>query len=325
MRRREFITLVGGAATIGWPIAASAQQTRIWRLGYLSGSSEADPVAVGLFEIFKRKMQDLGYVEGQNLILDVRRAEGNLAELPNLAAQLVALHPDAVVANATPAVSAIRRATSKIPIVMGPTADPIGSGFIKSLAKPGGNITGVSIMSADLAPKSLEFLRLLVPTVTRIGVLMSANPVHALLLKQVQEAAQPLGLKTVPVTAKLPADLDGAFSVLSKEHCDGVIVLADARFIPTIPNLALQARLPTIYQFADFAKLGGLLGYGPNLADLLSRAAVFVDKIFKGADPADLPVEQPTKFDLFINLKAAKALGLNVPPTLLALADEVIE
>ena len=161
--------------------------------------------------------------------------------------------------------------------------------------------------------------------IVAIGVLMSANPVHVSLLKQVQAAARTLGVTIFPVTARLPTDLDAAFSTLSKERYDGLIVLADTRIVQTIPTLALQAQLPAIYQFADFAKLGGLLGYGPNLAGLFRRAAVFVDKIFKGANPADLPVEQPTKFDLFVNLRAAKALNLTVPPTLLALADEVIE
>jgi putative tryptophan/tyrosine transport system substrate-binding protein len=322
MRRREFIALLGNAAA--WPLAARAQQSRIWRLGFLSPGLATDVVALGLYDTFKQKLLDLGYVEGQNLVLDVRRAGGDFSKLPGLAAQLVALRPDAIVASTTPAVSASQHATSTIPIVMGPTADPIGSGFIKSLAKPAGNITGVSIMSADLAPKSLEFLRALVPTAKRIAVLMTADPVHPTLLKPIEAAAQTTGFTIIPVTAQLPSDLESAFSTMSQEHCDGLIVLA-APINPTIPSLAARARLPTIYQVPEFAKLGGLLGYGPDIIEVMRQAAVFVDRIFKGANPADLPVEQPTKFDLFINLKAAKALDLTIPPTLLALADEVIE
>jgi putative tryptophan/tyrosine transport system substrate-binding protein len=186
------------------------------------------------------------------------------------------------------------------------------------------NITGISATSADLAPKCLEFLRTLVPTAKRIAVLMSANPVHPTLLKQIEAAAQTMGYTIIPVTAKLRSDLESAFSTMSQKHCDGLIVLADI-VVATIPSFAARARLPTVYQLAEFAKLGGLLGYGPNLTEVYRLAAVFVDEIFKGANPADLPVEQPTKFDLFINLKAAKALDLAIPPTLLALADEVIE
>jgi putative ABC transport system substrate-binding protein len=322
MRRREFITLVGGAAA--WPLGVRAQQPRIWRLGYLSGASLTDPLTLLLIEVLRLKLRDLGYVEGQNLIFDVRTAERDFSRLPGLAAELVALRPDAILVTATPAAAAAQRATSTIPVVMSPVADPIGYGLVKSLAKPGGNITGVSIMSVDLSAKSLEFLRALVPTVDRIAVLLSGNPVHPLLLKQVEAAAQPLGIAVVPVTVKLPSDLDSAFLAMAKERCNGLVVLAD--YVNTaIPPLAARARLPAIYQLAEFVRFGGLLGYGPNLPDHFRRGAVFVDKIFKGAKPADLPVEQPTKFDLSVNLKTAKALGLTVPPTLVALADEVIE
>jgi putative ABC transport system substrate-binding protein len=270
-------------------------------------------------------LRDLGYVEGRNLILDVRTANGDFSRLPHLAAELVALQPDVIAAGATPALAAAQRATSSIPIVTGGVGDPIGSGFIKSLAKPGGNITGISLMSTDLSAKSLEFLTTLVPQARRIAALKSANPVHATLINELYAAAQRLRLTVVPVTALLPSDLDDAFATMAKEGCDGLVVLADPRIIARIPDLAAKARLPAIYQLSEFAKLGGLLGYGPNLDDLWRRAAIYVDKILKGANPAELPVEQPTKFDLAINLQTANALGLTVPPTLIALANEVIE
>jgi putative ABC transport system substrate-binding protein len=324
LRRRKFITLLGGAA-VAWPLAARAQQARVWRVAVLFPLSVSDVISAINFAAFQTKLRELGYIDGQNLVLDVRRAEGDFSRLPALAAELVALRPDVILAVATPAVSAARRATSSIPIVMGPTADPIGSGFIKSLARPGGNITGVSVMSADLSGKSLEFLAALLPDARRIAVLRSANPVHTVLLEEVRTAAQGLGLAIVPVIASTAADLDAAFATMAKERYDGLVVLADARLSARIPELAAAARLPAIYQFREFANLGGLLGYGPNLAELFRRAAVYVDKILKGADPADLPVEQPTRFELVVNLNTAKALGLEVPPTLLARADEVIE
>jgi len=325
MRRRDFITLLGGAAVV-WPLAARAQQqTRVWRVGCLFASSALDFVVSTAFEAFRYKMRELGYIEGHNLNLDVRTAEGDFLRLPGLAAELVALRPDLIIATATPAVSAVQRATSSIPIVMGPTADPIGSGFIKSLAKPGGNITGLSLMAPDPSAKSLEFLNGLVPSARRIGALMSNNPVHTALINEAYVAAQSLGLTIVPVTAVRPSDLEDAFATMANEGCDGLVVLADPRITARIPDLAAKARLPAVYQFSEFAKFGGLVGYGPSLIGLWRRVAVYVDKIAKGANPAELPVEQPTKFELAINLRTAAALGLEIPPTLLARADEVIE
>ena len=323
MQRREFITLLGSTTT--WPLVARAQQqTRLWRVGYLDQGSAAFAESR---EAFRLKLRELGYLEGQNLILDVRGSEGDFSRLPALAAELVALRPDVIVAGATLAVSAAQRATSSIPIVMGPTADPVGSGFVKSLARPGGNITGVSLMSADLSTKSLDFLTALVPRARRIAVLKSSNPTHPVLFNEVNAAASGIGLTVVPVTAALASDLDDAFATMTKAACDALIVLAEPLTPVTarIPEFAAKARLPAIYQTSRFVKAGGLLGYGPNIADLFRRAAVYVDRIIKGANPADLPVEQPTKFDLAINLKAAKALGLEVPWQLQQLADEVIE
>jgi len=325
--RRNFITLLGGAAA-AWPFAARAQPTRVWRVGYLvQGTAAFSELDVSILEAFRLKLRDLGYVEGHNLVLDVRDSQADFSRLPSLATELAALRPDVIVAGTTLAVSAAQRATSSIPIVMGPTADPIGSGFVKSLARPGGNITGVSLMSADLSTKSLDFLIALVPRARRLGALKSANPVHRVLTDELNAAASGLGLTVVPVTAVLASDLDGAFATMAKAACDAVIVLADPLTPVTvrIPEFATKARLPAIYQTTRFVKVGGLLGYGPNIPELYRRAAVYVDKIIKGANPADLPVEQPTKFDLVVNLITAKDLGLEVPPTLLARADEVIE
>jgi putative ABC transport system substrate-binding protein len=325
MKRREFITLLGGAAA--WPVAARAQQPRVWRIGYLVAASPTVGLPRAYLDAFRLRLSELGYVEGRNLIIDVRGVEGDYSLLPNLAAELVALRPDVIFAAATPAVSAAHRATSSIPIVMGPTADPIGSGFIQSLAKPGGSITGLSLMATDLSAKSLDFLRILVPRGRRIAALQSANPVHVTLINELHAAASGVGLSIVPVTYTGPSDLDDAFASMAKAACDALIVLADPINPVTarIPGLAAKARLPTIYQISTLAKVGGLLAYGPDIADLYRRAAMYVDKILKGANPAELPVEQPTKFDLLINLTAARALGLEIPPTLLALADEVIE
>jgi putative ABC transport system substrate-binding protein len=323
--RRQFITLLGGAAA--WPLAARAQQTRVWRVGYLVAASPAVGPPRAYLDAFRLRLSELGYVEGRNLIIDVRGVEGDYSLLPDLAAELVALRPDVIFAAATPAVSAAHRATSSIPIVMGPTADPIGSGFIRSLARPGGNITGLSLMATDLSAKSLDFLRILVPSGKRIAALQSANPVHVTLINELHAAASGLSLSIVPVSYAGPSDLDDAFATMAKASCDALIVLADPINPVTarIPGLAAKAHLPTIYQLSTLAKLGGLLAYGPDIADLYRRAALYVDKILKGAHPSELPVEQPTKFDLLINMTAARALGLDVPPTLLALADEVIE
>jgi ABC-type uncharacterized transport system substrate-binding protein len=326
MHRRDFITLLGGAAA--WSLAARAeQQSRVWRVGYLFAGSSVSVLGRTYVDAFLLKMRELGYTEGRNLIVDVKGADEDYSALPIMAAELVAMHPDVIVAGATMAVSAAQRATSSIPIVMGSAADPIGSGFIKSLAKPGGNITGLSPMSMDLSAKSLEFLTELVPSAKRIAVLKSSQPVHDVLIERLSAAAQPLGLVLHSFTALLPAELDNAFAAMAKAACDAVVVLPDPITLvnATVPSIAAKVRMPAIYQVSGIARVGGLLGYGPDISDLYRRAAVYVDKIIKGANPAELPVEQPTKFDLLINMKAAKELGLEIPPTLLARADEVIE
>lgn len=323
MRRREFVTHLSGAAAV-WPIAARAQPSRIWRVGYLSPEPLTD-VGRALFGAFRLRLQELGYVEGRNLILDVRRADGDLARLPGLADELVSLRPDVFVAVATAAIAAAQKATSSIPIVMASVSDPVGMGFVKSLAKPGGNITGLSNMSLELTGKSLELLLLAVPGAKRIAVLMSAHPAHASQIQQIHAVAQTLGLTIVPVTAIADADLEQAFEKMATEKCDALFVLADTRHPRRKVELAAKTRLPAIYQGSTAVRVGGLLSYGIDLLDQFRRAAGYVDKILKGAAPAEMPVEQPTKFELLINLKTAKALGLTISGHLLVRADEVIE
>jgi len=323
MKRRAFIAALGGAAA--WPVVARAQQEKVWRVGYLSPSSANDEVGVALFDTFRIKLQELGYVEGKNLRLDVRRAEGDYTRLPALAVELVSLAPDVIAGASSPAIAALQRATSSIPIVMASSNDPIGLGFVKSLAKPGGNITGLSNLSADFTAKSFELLHVAVPNAKRIAVLTSPNPLHEAVVKEAYSVAGTMGLTIIPVMARTPADLSDAFAAMHKETCDAVVVLSDPRMSRKIVELANEWRLPAIYQITGFAELGDLLTYSANFPEMMRRTAVYVDKILKGASPADLPVEQPTRLELQVNLKTAKALGLTIPDTILARADKVIE
>jgi putative ABC transport system substrate-binding protein len=323
VRRREFIAGLGGIAT--WPVVARAQQpVKIWRVGYLTPTS-ATTLSVAHFDAFKIKLNDLGYVEGRNLALYVRRANDDFAQLPSLASELVSLAPHVIVSASTVATLALQRATSSIPIVMAASRDPIGSGFVKSLAKPGGNITGLSNQSLDSTAKTLELLHVAVPNAKRIAVLMSEGPGQEGQVKEAYLAAGVLGMTIIPVTARTPDDLGNAFAKMHSESCDALFVLLDARVTRRIVELANEWRLPAIYQSSDYVDLGGWLSYGPDFHAQFPKAAVYVDRILKGANPADLPVEQPTKFELEINLKTAKALGVIIPDSILARADKVIE
>ena len=321
--RRAFVAGLGGAAA--WTFMAhAAQQINSWRVGYLSPVS-ATKRNVAFYATFRTKLEELGYLEGQNLRLDVRRADDDPARLPGLAAELVALTPNAIVATANDATSALQRATSTIPIVMATSNDPVVNGFVKSLAKPGGNITGMSTLGFAATGKTLELLHSVVPNASRIAVLMSNNVSHEALLKETYSAAGSIGVTIIPVMARTPADLDQAFAKMHEENCEAVLVLADARTNEEIVELANKWRLPAIFQVPDFVYLGGLLSYGADVSELFREAAVFIDKILKGTSPGELPVEQATKLLLGINLKTAKALGIEISPTLLARADEVIE
>jgi putative ABC transport system substrate-binding protein len=323
MRRREFIGLVGGA--VAWSAAARAQQPagRVWRIGFLG----QQPPTPAMVSALRTGLLDRGYREGQNLSIDVRWL---IDYDPQVASERVRSGVDLIVAWGTPAVLAARRATAIIPIVMVSIADPVGSGLVTELARPGGNITGLSQMGTDISGKHVQLLMEIVPGVKRIGVVRNPNNPGAStpILQETEAAVRALGLQIEIVDAGSAEELENAFARLSAQGVGGVILLSDGALIrhrARIAELALKARLPTVFQRRENAEAGGLLSYGSDLNDQMRQAALFVDRILKGARPAELPVEQPTKFVLAINLKTAKTLGVDIPATLLARADEVIE
>jgi putative ABC transport system substrate-binding protein len=325
MRRRDFVTFVGRAAAV-WPGIALAQQSsgKVWRVAYLYPGTLDNPPDRALFDAFRAEMRELGYIEDKNLVIDNRDAEGKAERLPSLVTELIARRPDVIVAVATAAIAAAQHATSTIPIVMAPATDPVGSGFIKSLAHPGGNITGMANMFGDAIGKSVELLHTILPSAKRIAVLMSSNPTHPHQYELAEIAAKTLGLAVIRVMAPTPGDLEQAFDRMKQENCDALFVLADPTR-PTIVSLAAKTKIPAIYQFSSFVVLGGLASYGPELKPIYRKAAQYVDKIFKGADPAQLPVEQPVVFEFALNLKTAAAHGLTIPDSVMARADKVIE
>jgi putative tryptophan/tyrosine transport system substrate-binding protein len=324
VRRREFITLLGGAA-VAWPLAARAQQPgKIYTIGLLSPA----PFTLS-YAAFSDALRELGWIEGRNLAFERRSAENRLERLPDLAAELVRLNVDVIVGLGTLGPLAAKRATTTIPIVMANAGDPLGSGLVESLARPGGNVTGMSLMVPDLGGKRLEVLKEVLPRLSRVAVLWNAdNPYAALVFKETQAASQALGIQIQSLELRGPDEFGGTFEVLKAQRPDALIAVEDPLTVSNrkvIADFAAGYRLPALYGLKEFVAAGGLMSYGASLADLYRRAAGYVDKIFKGAKPADLPVQQPTKFELVINLKAATALGLTVPDKLLALADEVIE
>jgi len=326
MQRREFITLLGGASA-AWPLAASAQTPpKIPRVGYIAGASATTiEHTVGAF---RQRLRELGYVEGQTIALEVRYAEGRLERIPELVAELVGLKTDVLVAPTSQAALAAKKATGTIPIVMVGT-DPVGLGLVASLARPGGNVTGLSYFNEAIIAKRLQFLKELVPGLARLAVLR--NPIlaaHATFWQETEVAARTLGVALQPLEVRGPEDFEAAFAAATRGNAHALVAFDDPltlAYRPRIAALAASSRLPAMYGFREFPDEGGLMSYGASFVDLLRRAATFVDKILKGAKPADLPIEQPTKFELVINRKTANALGLTVPPTLLAQADEVIE
>jgi putative ABC transport system substrate-binding protein len=269
-------------------------------------------------------LNNLGYVEGKNLIIDKRQAEGRNDHLPALVGELIALRPDVLVTIATPAIAAAQRATSTIPIVMTPATDPIGSGFVKSFAHPGGNITGLANMYGDTTAKIFDVISTILPSARKIAVLMSSNPTHPGLYEVSRAAAHAVGLSTVPILAPTPADLERAFQDIGKEQCDAVFVLADPIRLKIV-DLANAVPIPAICQISELVEVGALASYGPSLSTMFRRSAQYVDRILKGAVPADMPVEQPTKFDLVLNLKTAKLLKLSIPEAVILQADKLIE
>jgi ABC-type uncharacterized transport system substrate-binding protein len=322
MRRREFITLLGGAA-VAWPSAAVAQTPgRIWKIGVLA--NEAWPPLEGL----RHGLRDLGYVEGKSHLFVYRFAQGRAERFPALASELVNLPVDLIVAWGTPASLAAHKATSTIPIVMS-AGDPIGAGIVASLARPGGNVTGMSVQMAEQEGKRLELLKKLLPSFSRVAVLSNpSNPYCVIAVREARLGAEALGLQFDLVDASDSRSLDDAFLMLSRIRPDGVLVVADPFLAGERVRIAEQMiknRLPSIYSYHEHVVAGGLMTYTTNYYDVFRREGLFIDKIFKGAKAGDLPVQQPTKFELVLNLKTAKALDLTIPPSLLALADEVIE
>jgi putative ABC transport system substrate-binding protein len=328
MKRRTFMILLGGvAASTAWsPLRAIAQQWsgKVWRVAFLFPGSWNNLADRALFDAFREELQKLGYVEGKNLIIDRRGSEGHNERLPSLMSELIGLGPDAIVAVGVPATAVARRATSTTPIVMWGTNDPVGMGFIDSLAHPGGNITGTAGMYADTIGKSVELLRAVLPTAKRMAVLMSSNPIHPRAYEAAEAAGKALALVAVPISAPTSADLEQAFEEMIQEKCDALLVPADP-IRPAIVPLAARARIPAIYQFSAYVDLGGLASYGASFSPMAGQTAQYVDKIFKGTSPAEIPVQQPTVFELALNLKTAAALGMSIPDSVVARADRVIE
>jgi putative ABC transport system substrate-binding protein len=327
MRRRDFITLVGAAATV-WSLDVRAQQTgRIPRIGFIGNSTAA--LEANLVGPFREGLRELGYEEGHNLVLEFRWAEGKYDRFPALIAELLAAKVDVLVTAGTPATLAVKKATSTVPLVFIAVGDPVGTGVAPSLARPGGNLAGLSSMSPDLEGKRLGLLQEVVPKLSHVAFLLNpANAFHTVSMRQARVAAQPLGIKLQPLEVRNSEDLDGAFASVVKEKPDALLILADRVFLQNrkrMMEFAIQQRLPSVNAYRELVEAGGLMSYGPSYEDIHRRAAGYVDKILKGAKPAELPIEQPNKFTLLINLKAAKALGLEITPTLLARADEVIE
>jgi len=325
MNRRAFVT--GLAAVLAAPLAVEAQQLRrVYRVGVLFPTPISRIPAAG---VFRQGLRDLGYIEGQNLVLEYRTIEADRLDLlPALAAELVAINVDIIFAVAG-AAHAAKNATKIIPIVFAGVGDPVGTGLVASLAHPGGNVTGLTNTAPDLSGKRLQLLKELVPSVSRVGLLWnSANPIVRQQLPETEAAARVLKTQLQMVAVRSPDEFESALSVMAEQRVGALVVIADVLTIAhreRIASLALQNRLPAISEFRDFAVSGGLAAYGPDAIDTARRAAGYVDKILKGAKPADLPVEQPTKFELVINMKTAKALGLTIAPSLLLRADQVIE
>jgi putative ABC transport system substrate-binding protein len=327
MDRRAFLAGTG-AVLLVVPLVAEAQQPgRVYQIGVLPPG----PIStrMQLWDAFRQGLRELGYVEGQNVALVIRSPEQGGKPLSDLAADLVRLKVDVIVAAATPGIGAAQRATRTIPIVMAASIDPVGTGFVASLARPGGNITGLDLLSADIAGKRLQLLRETIPGLSRVAILWNPSSSEAApQWKLTQAAAQTLGMQLQSLEVRRPDEFGSAFQAATKKRAGALIMLDDPLLYThgtTIVDLAAKSRLPVMYGFREHVRMGGFIVYGASLLDLYRRAATYVDKILKGAKPADLPVEQPTKFELVINLKTAKALGLTIPPSLLARADEVIQ
>jgi putative tryptophan/tyrosine transport system substrate-binding protein len=326
MKRRQFFTLLGGAAA-AWPVAARAQQAgKLPTIGFLGATTRLG--ASQWVAAFVQRLRELGWIEGRTIAIEYRWTDGHDERLAEIAAELVRLKVDVIVTHSAAPVFAAKHATSSIPIVVGVAADPVGTGLVASLARPGGNVTGLSTQYTDLAPKKVELLREALPSLRRLAVMANIDAPGAVLeMGAAQAAGRKLGLEVTTVEITRTEDIAPAIESL-KGRADALYVCSDPLFVANrlrINVMALGGRLPTMHGFREHVEAGGLMSYGANFPDLFRRAADFVDKILRGAKPADLPVEQPTKFDLIVNLITARALGLNLPAAVLARADEVIE
>ena len=326
MNRRGFLRAAAGGLLV--PLAAGAQPaSKVPRIGFLATNAPA--AYPELVEAFRQGLRDLGYVEGQNIGIEYRWAEGRVERFADYAAELVGLKVDVIVATSSPLALAARNATKTIPIVFVTAADPLGQGLVAAIARPGGNVTGFSLLAPEIVARQLQILKEAVPTASRVAVLSNpANSYTALLIKETEAAARSLRIRVRPLAVRGTADLDGAFSAVTKERPSALFVLFDPVLLGhriRITEFANKNRLPAMYPHKEYAEAGGLIAYGVDLRDNFRRAATSVDKFLKGAKAGDLPVEQPTKFDLVINLKTAQALGLAIPASLLQRADQVIE
>jgi putative ABC transport system substrate-binding protein len=330
MRRRDFITLLGGAAA-AWPLAARAQRgDRVRRIAVLMTNAEDDPEGWMRAAAFRQGLRELGWTEGQNLRIDWRWSGGDVERMRDYAAEAVALAPDLIVANGAAHLSAVKQATRSIPIVFVLVSDPVGQGFISGLGNPGGNITGFTFVEDSMFGKSLELLKQVAPTVTRVGFIFNPDtvPFYEQSLPAFATHARDEAVEVTPARVRTEVEIDAAVARLAAASGGGLIVPPDAYTMvrrDLIVKSAAQHRIPAIYSYRQVIKEGGLISYGPETADIFRRSASYVDRILKGANPGELPAQAPAKFELIINLKTAKALGIEVPPKLLALADEVIE
>jgi len=328
LRRRQFITLLGGAA-VSWPLAARAQTKRMRLIGVLMGLVANDPEAQSRVVAFENGLRELGWVKGRNLSIEYRWAgDGNL--LRDDAAELLAMAPDLILANSTPVTAALREHTGAVPIVFTQVTDPVGQGLVPNLAHPGGNLTGFTSFEFSIGTKWLEALKQTAPRVTRVALVFNPQsaPYADLFLRPVEAAAPAFSVAPIRAAVRDPADVDRVFNALAREPNGGLMVLPDISMInyrEAIIALAARHRVPAIYPFRFFAASGGLMSYGTDVTEVFRRAAAYVDRVLKGTTPDELPIQAPTKYELIINLKTAKALGLTIPPGLLAIADEVIE
>jgi len=330
MRRRTFVTLLGGAVI--WPVIARAQQSEaVRRVGVLMNRAADDPQGQARLAAFQQRLQQLGWTEGGNVRIDTRWGADDVERERKYAAELVALEPDIVLASGTLSVTALQHVSSALPIVFVGVTDPVGAGFVDSLARPGGNITGFMIYEYNLSGKWLELLKQIAPSITRVAVIRNPeNPVGVAVFSALRAAAQPLRVEVIPVDSRRKVDeIERAITAFARSPNCGLILTPNAAAMPAhyslVVKLAAQYKLPAIYPFPEMVTNGGLMSYGPDVVDQSRRAAEYVDRILKGERPSELPVQQATKFELRINLKTAKALGLEVPNTLIGLADEVIE